>query len=78
MNDVQDRLARTIRDMFDVPTIQINRATTAADIEGWDSLTHINLIVAVEKEFGVRFTTAEVTALKNVGDLTDVVAKKLS
>jgi acyl carrier protein len=77
MNDVQDRLADTIRDVFDDPALQINRATTAADVEGWDSLTHINLIVAVEKEFRVRFTTAEVTSLKNVGDLIDAVGRKL-
>jgi acyl carrier protein len=77
MNDVQDRLADTIRDVFDDPTLQINRETTAADVEGWDSLTHINLIVAVEKEFRVRFTTAEVTSLKNVGDLIDAVGRKL-
>jgi acyl carrier protein len=78
MSNVHERLTRTFRDVFDDPNIEINRSTTAADIDGWDSLTHINLIVAVEKEFGVRFTTAEVTSFKNVGDLSDAVERKLS
>jgi acyl carrier protein len=51
---------------------------TATDVPAWDSLSHITLIVAVEREFGIRFTTAEVAALMNVGDLADLVQKKLS
>jgi len=50
---------------------------TANDVENWDSLTHIDLIVAIEKEFRVRFTTAEVSGLKNVGELESLVEKKV-
>jgi len=49
---------------------------TAADVKNWDSLNHIDLIVAVEREFKIRFTTAEVTTLKNVGALAALVDKK--
>ncbi len=49
---------------------------TAADVKNWDSLNHIDLIVAVEREFKIRFTTAEVTTLKNVGALASLVDKK--
>jgi acyl carrier protein len=49
---------------------------TAADVKNWDSLNHIDLIVAVEREFKIRFTTAEVTTLKNVGELISLVDKK--
>jgi acyl carrier protein len=49
---------------------------TAADVENWDSLTHINLIVGMEHEFRVKFTTAEVISLKNAGDLMALVNKK--
>jgi acyl carrier protein len=51
---------------------------TARDVPAWDSLSHITLIVAVEREFRIRFTTAEVAALMNVGDLADQILKKLS
>ncbi len=50
---------------------------TAADVENWDSLTHINLIVGIERQFKVRFTTAEVSSLKEVGDLRTLIQQKL-
>lgn len=78
MNSIEatPRLTTIIERMFDVPGDSISRTTTAQDVEGWDSLTHIDLIVAVEREFKVRFTTAEVVSLQNVGELIDLVAKK--
>ena len=74
--DQQQRLTSTFRKVFFDPTLEISRSTTANDVEDWDSLNHINLIVAVEREFKVKFTTAEVLALKNVGDLMDLIARK--
>jgi len=62
--------------IFDNPGLVINRATTAPDVKGWDSLSHINLIVAIEREFRIRFKTAEVTGMKNVGDLIDLIVRK--
>lgn len=64
--------------VFDDPSLNISRTTTANDVEAWDSLTHINLIVAVEREFRIRFTTAQVTGMKDVGDLIDLIVKKTS
>ncbi len=74
--EITERLTQTFREVFDSPDLVIDRATTAEDVEDWDSLTHINLMVAVEREFKVKFTTAEVTRLQNVGDLIDLIAKK--
>ena len=73
---IPHRLTDTFRDVFRNKDIQLTRNTTANDIAGWDSLMHINLIVAVEKEFKVRFTTLEVMALNNVGDLADAIVRK--
>ena len=50
---------------------------TAADVEEWDSLTHVSLVIAVESAFGVRFRVGEIEATKNVGDLTDLIQKRL-
>jgi len=73
---IGERLTRAFRAVFGRQDIKITRSTTASDIREWDSLMHINLIVAVEKEFGIRFTTSEVMSLNNVGDLADVVTRK--
>jgi acyl carrier protein len=65
------------RDVFDDEELILRPDLTAADVEAWDSLTHINLIVAIEREFKVKFTTAEVTSLKNAGDLATLIDQKL-
>ena len=75
-NNIQSRLTQTMRMVFDDAGLVIDRATTAQDVEGWDSLTHINLIVAIEREFKIRFVTSEIQGLKNVGELMDLIAKK--
>jgi acyl carrier protein len=75
---IETRLQQVFRTTFDDPGLLIARTTTANDVEGWDSLTHIDLMVAVEKEFTVRFTTSEVTKMKNVGDLIDAIERRLS
>ena len=50
--------------------------TTAADVEGWDSLTHVTLIGEVEDEFGFRFMMKEVVGMKNVGEMVDIIAQR--
>jgi acyl carrier protein len=75
---VQQRLNTIFQDVFDNPAIEVNDSMTAPDVEGWDSLTHVNLIVAVEKEFKIRMTTAEVLGLNNVGDFITLIARKSS
>ena len=73
---IKSRLTGVFQDLFDDPRLEISDSTTAADIKGWDSLTHINLIVHVEKEFKIRLSTGEVRGLKNVGDFLALIAKK--
>ena len=64
-------------DVFDDESIVIGRETTADDIEDWDSLEQINIINICEKEFGVKFNMKEVSALKNVGEMVDIISSKL-
>ena len=61
--------------VLDNENIVLNRETTAKDVEDWDSLNHIQLIVAIEKRFRVKFTTNEIRAWKSVGDMCDAIAK---
>lgn len=64
------------REVFDDNTLVIKRETTADDIDDWDSLSHLNLVIAVEMKFGVKFALGELQTLKNVGDMADLVEKK--
>jgi acyl carrier protein len=73
---IRERLSTVFHDVFDDPSIQLFDAMTAADIEDWDSLTHINLVVATEKEFNTRFDLKEVKALKNVGEFIALIQAK--
>lgn len=73
---VKSRLSKVFQDIFDDPSLQISESTTAADIEAWDSLTHIDLIVLVEKVFKIKLSTGEVRGLKNVGDFINLISKK--
>ena len=75
--EIRERLTRIFRDVFDDTSIEISDEMTAKDIEEWDSLNHINLIVAVEGTFKVRFTTKEVSDLANVGELITLIARRL-
>jgi acyl carrier protein len=76
MSDVLSRLNQVFQDVFDDDELTITTKTTAQDVEGWDSLMHVTLLVNVEKAFGVRFTSSEVAALKNVGELVDLIARR--
>ena len=70
-----EELTAIFRDIFDDEDIELTDATTAADIEDWDSLEQINLLVAIEKKFNIKFKLDEVSHLANVGDMADLVAK---
>jgi len=72
-----EQLTPIFREVFDDEEIVLTRQTTADDIDAWDSLSHMNLIVAVELRFKVKFALGELQSLKNVGDLVDLVDKKL-
>jgi acyl carrier protein len=81
MDELRQEMQQVFQDVFGDPTIALQDRMTAADIEGWDSLMHINLIIAVERRFGIRFATAEISGLKgddqNVGTFLRLVASKL-
>ena len=72
----QDRVRNLMMDVFDIDDLEITTATTAEDVEEWDSLHHIRLIVAIERAFKIRFSNPEVEALKNVGDLVTLIDRK--
>ena len=76
--DILLQLKTIFRDVLDNEEIVIHEQTTADDIEEWDSLSHIQLIVAIEKHFLIRFKTAEITSFKNVGELQQSIQNKLS
>ena len=71
--NIQSVLQDVFQDVFDDASILISRATTASDVEGWDSFNHVRLIVAVEEKFKISLSTAEVADLRNVGDLIDLI-----
>lgn len=71
-----EALNEVFRDLFDDEAITVTDTTTAAEIEDWDSLEHINLIVAVEKKFGMKFSMGEVNKMKNVGEMADLILQR--
>ena len=72
-----DELTPIFRQVFDDDGITLTRSTTADDIDDWDSLTHMNLVMAVEVGFKVKFALGELQSLRNVGDMLDLINKKL-
>jgi len=75
---IQHEVADIIRDVLDLPDLEIDRSTTAENVEGWDSFNHINIVVAIESHFGLKIHTAEIEELRNVGELVDLVDAKLA
>ena len=75
--EVFKRLNEVFRDVFDDETITVVDETTAADIEDWDSLSHIMLLSAVEEEFGIKFDMKAVQGLKDVGAMVDLILSQL-
>ena len=74
--EIYERLNKVFRKVFDDESITVTAKTTANDIEDWDSLEHINLIAAVEREFKVRFSMKQVSSMKNVGEMVDIIEGK--
>jgi len=70
------RLTEIMRDLFDEEDLQYSDTLKADDVEGWDSLSHVRFLVAVEQEFGLRFTSSEIDSFKNVGELLDVIIER--
>lgn len=74
--DIPVRVEKVFREVFEEPALTISASTKAADIPKWDSLTHINLIIALEEEFEIQFTSQEVTSMTCVGDLFTLLEQK--
>lgn len=77
-SEIYATLTDIFREVFDDAQLELRPDTTAADIADWDSFNHINLIVAAETRFGIKFQTSEVESLKNVGDMVATIERKLS
>lgn len=75
--DIFSQIQTIFEDILDDEVITLGETTTADDVEGWDSLTHIQLVVAVEKHFKVKFKSKEILSWKNVGEMVDYIASKL-
>ena len=75
--EIYEQLNEVFQDVFDDEDITVNDETTADDIEDWDSLEHINLIVAVEKKFGIKFNMGEVNKFNNVGEMVDTIMTRI-
>lgn len=84
-NYIMNKLNEIFRDIFDDEgielsedtTIELGEDTTARNIDGWDSLTHVNIVVAIEREFNIEFSTDEVKNMNNIGSMIEVIAKKI-
>ena len=75
--EVYETLNGVFQDVFDDESIEVHDETTSDDIEDWDSLEHINLIAAVEQEFGVKFNLGQVVSMKNVGEMVDIILSQI-
>lgn len=77
MESIRNQVQDIFRDILDLESLTLADDTQADDVDGWDSLTHIQLIVAIEKEFKVKFTSKEILSWKNVGELLDSLQVKV-
>jgi acyl carrier protein len=77
-NEILAELQEIFRDILDQPDLMVTRASNASNVEDWDSLAHINLLTTIEKEYAIRFALNELQDLKDVGDMIDLIQRKLA
>jgi acyl carrier protein len=77
-DEISVGLSEIFHDLFADDALVLTPEITAADVTGWDSIKHISLIVAIEERFDIKWKTAEIDGLKNVGDIDRTIRKKLS
>ena len=75
--DQEEALTEIFRDILGVPDLILRDEMTAADVSTWDSFNHINIVLAVEENFGLRFSKKEIAALANIGEFKTLIATKL-
>ena len=78
MSDILEELQPIFQDIFEDDELSITAESNAATVEDWDSLAHITLIFAIEQEFEIKFALGELEAMKNVGDMVELMQTKLS
>jgi acyl carrier protein len=76
--EIYTKLTPIFHDLFDDPGIVLTPTLTAKDVDGWDSLNHIRLVLSVQKAFGVKFSASEINKLSNVGEFAELIANKIS
>ena len=74
--EIYDKLTDIFRDTFDDPQLVLGPQLTADEVDGWDSLYHIRLMLTVQEAFSIKFSALEISNLKNVGDLANLIAAK--
>lgn len=77
LTQIYSKLTEIFRDIFDDDSLQVTPELTAADVDEWDSLNHIRLVVSIERAFGMSFSAAQVGRLKNVGEFAELIVSKL-
>ena len=77
-NNVYNRVTAVFRDIFDLPDLEISNSYTENSIKGWDSLTHVRLIIALEEEFEIEFEPEKIMELRSVGELIEAVTEEMS
>ncbi len=77
-DDVMEKVTEIAREIFDDDELVLDDETIAADVDGWDSLTHLSLMNEIENEFEIKFEMKEVQGLENVGELVDVILERIS
>ncbi|WP_367849539.1 acyl carrier protein [Rhodoferax sp. WC2427] len=76
LESIYAKLTAIFHDVFDDESIKVTPELTADDVDEWDSLAHIRLVLAIEKKFGLKFSAAEVGRLKNVGEFVALIQSK--
>jgi acyl carrier protein len=76
-SEIYGRLTPILHDLFDDPELILTPTLTAKDVDGWDSLNHIRLVLSVQKAFGVKFSALEISKLSDVGELVQLVEAKI-
>lgn len=76
-DQILSKVQSIICDVLDEPSIKLTEITAASDVEGWDSLTHIHLVVAIEKHFKIKFVSKEILSWQNVGEMINSIRSKL-
>ena len=76
--DIFNKVQGIFSDVFDDENLEINNSTNSEDVEEWDSLNHIQLVLSIEKTLNVRFKTGEIQSLKNVGEMVNLLEEKIN